>query len=62
MFSHCKACKKMFKLTDHSALCKEANILSKFTSQHLPYLFGVCTTELDIITVFHGFGVICMMQ
>ena len=36
--SHFKSCKKVYKHVNRSALCKEANILSKFTSQHL---FGV---------------------
>ena len=39
--SHFKSCKKVYKHVNRSALCKEANILSKFTSQHLSYLFGV---------------------
>ena len=55
-FSHFIACKKVLKRINHNALCEEANILSKFTSPRLPYLLGVCTEQLAIVTVFHGFG------
>ena len=50
-YLHFKACKKVYKHADWNALCKEANILSMFSSKRLPYVFGVC-----IITSFHGFS------
>ena len=55
-YSHFKACKKVYKHADCNALCKEANILSMFSSNRLPYLFGVCTNEVALITSFHGFS------
>lgn len=55
LYSHFKACKKVYKHVDQNELYNEANILSKFTSKHLPYLFGVCTAETALIISFHGF-------
>ena len=55
-FSHFKACKNVYRHTDYNSLCKEANILSQFTSCHLPYLFGVCISEDALIVSLHGFG------
>lgn len=54
-YSHFQACSKVFKCCDHSALCKEANIISRFSSNNLPYLFGVCFSQHALLTAFHGF-------
>ena len=55
--SHFKVCVKVFnKHTDSHGLCNEANMLSKFTTKHFPYLFGVLmsTSSMAIVTSFHG--------
>ena len=54
-YSHFKACKKIYKRANYNALCNEANVLSKFTSRQLPYLFGICIAEAALIVSFHGF-------
>ena len=54
-YSHFQACSKVFKCCDRSTLCKEANIISRFSSNHLPYLFGVCFSQRALLTAFHGF-------
>ena len=57
--AHYKVCVKIYKHADACSLCNEANILSKFASKHLPYLFGVVmgSSKKAIVTSFHGFGV-----
>lgn len=55
VFGHYSVCIKVLKHPDNGALVHEANILSKFTHQNLPYLFGVSIGDhLCIITSFHG--------
>lgn len=56
LYSHFQVCVKIFKHQDPKILSNEANILSKFSSEHLPYLFGVCISKHAIITTFHGIG------
>lgn len=56
--SHYQVCVKVFnKHVDRRSLCCEANILSKFTSEYFPYLFGVVmgSSNPAIVTSFHGF-------
>ena len=49
---HYSVCVKVF---NKSAFIHEANILSKFTHQFLPYLFGICVGDCpSIVTSFHG--------
>ena len=55
LFASFTVCVKVFKHDDHYALCNEANVISKFASQHLPYLFGVCVSKQAVVTSFHGF-------
>lgn len=55
-FSHYQVCVKFLKHKDPIALCTEANILSKFSSSCIPYLFGVCQSRHAIVTTFHGLG------
>ena len=53
---HYKVCVKVYKNLNSSALCHEANILSRFTHINLPYLFGVCIgNQPSIVTSLHGF-------
>lgn len=53
---HFEVCVKVFKSLDVNALTHEANILSRFTHQNLPYLFGVdIRAAPSIITSFHGY-------
>lgn len=53
--SHYDVCVKVFKKQDSSALCHEANILSRFLHPNLPYLFGVCIGDKpSVVTSFHG--------
>ena len=54
-YSHFQVCSKVFKCHNCSELCKEANILSRFSSNCLPYLFGVCFSQCALLTAFHGF-------
>ena len=54
LYSHFKACKKVYKRTDYGTFCIEANILSKFASRQLPYLFGVCIADNTLVVSFHG--------
>lgn len=52
---HYSVCVKVFKRPNNNALIHEANILSRFTHQCLPYLFGVCIGDRpSIVTSFHG--------
>ena len=52
---HYDICVKVIKKQDSSALCHEANILSKFLHPNLPYLFGVCIGDKpSVVTSFHG--------
>ncbi len=55
--AHFKVCVKVFKHTDAHSLCNEANLLSKFSSVNLPYLFGVLMgdSRQAIITSCHCF-------
>lgn len=53
--SNYQVCVKVFKCSNNSALCNEANVLSKFVHQNLPYLFGVCLSKPAIVTSSHGF-------
>ena len=56
MLGHFEVCVKMFKSLDVSALTHEANILSRFFHQNLPYLFGVSVGATpSIITSYHGY-------
>lgn len=53
--SHYDVCVTVFKKQDSSALCHEANILSRFLYPNLPYLFGVCVGDKpSVVTSFHG--------
>jgi len=52
---HYSVCVKVFKRPNNNARIHEANILSRFTLQCLPYLFGVCIGDHpSIVTSFHG--------
>ena len=52
---HYDVCVKVFKKQNSSALCHEANFLSKFLHPNLPYLFGVCDGDTaSVVTSFHG--------
>jgi len=53
--SHYQVCVKVFKSSNNSALCNEANVLSKFVHHNLPYLCGVCLSKPAIVTSFHEF-------
>lgn len=55
-FGHFKVCIKVLKNLDNNALAHEANILSKFFHQNLPYLFGVSIGESpSIISTYHEY-------
>ena len=56
-YSHFQACSKVFKPTEYNVLCNEANILSKFCSTRLLYLFGVCICQHALTTGFDGASV-----
>ena len=46
---------QVLKHADQHTLCNEVNILSHFTSEHLSYLFGVCTSKWAITTNLQRF-------
>ena len=56
-FCHYKVCVKVLRSSKSDDLIHEANILSKFAHQNLPYLFGVRVSDCpSIVTSFHGFN------
>ena len=55
-FSHFKVCVKIPRNPQSvSHFINEANIISKFAHENLPYLFGVCLKNNSIIMSYHSY-------
>lgn len=54
--SHFEVCVKVFKHDNLQSFSNEANILTRFKSENLPFLFGVLlgTSKRALVTSFHG--------
>jgi len=57
-FSHFQVCVKVISALDRSSFIKEANITSKFSHAHLPFLFGVSISSqsVSLVLSYHSIG------